>query len=114
MPDIDGDGIDDVEIINSWLFGSQYGVEITQSNDVVVRDTTVISDLAASESGVYFNYENDFFPLSNVFVETTTAVSGFNSEAYWSGSGTGLNDGDSVAYCKDEASPPLGCDNWAP
>jgi hypothetical protein len=103
-----------VEIFDSTIDGAFYGVEVTESKGVVVRDSVLTSDLSAGGRGVSFNYEDVAFPIEDVFIHTTTVVSGFASEAGWSAPGTGPDDGDSVAYCKQESVPPSGCDNAAP
>jgi hypothetical protein len=79
--------------------GDPFGIRINSSRNVVVEDVQV-------EAGVGAQIGMGFGPgLENVYVQSTAAFIGFPQELEFEFGG--LDDGDSVAYCRLEGLPPL-------
>jgi parallel beta-helix repeat protein len=97
-------GWNDVRIADSALQSDEaHGLRIEDGSGIDVRTTTITGTPKSDSTGVIIGNN-----LADTYVHPSVSVTGFSTEvAFYSGS---LDDGDDVAYCALESSPPTGCD----
>jgi hypothetical protein len=95
--------------------GTLGGIWIQGAHDVEIEDLDVVSSdpTSGSDTGVFLSYNQTVDPgvdpLSEVYIQPTVNVTGFDTEVGFTAP-QGLDDGDDVAYCALETTPPAGCD----
>jgi parallel beta-helix repeat protein len=97
-------GWNDVTITDSTLQSDQaHGLRVEYGSGIDVRTTTITGTGNNDARGVIIGNN-----LADTYVHPSVSVTGFATEVeFYSGS---LDDGDHVAYCALESSPPAGCD----
>jgi hypothetical protein len=97
-------GWNDVTITDSILQSDQaHGLRLELGSGIDVRTTTITGTGNNEARGVIIGTN-----LADTYVHPSVSVTGFVTEVeFYSGN---LGDGDDVAYCALETSPPAGCD----
>ena len=96
--------------------GGQFGIRLTETNDVVIQRTAIRSTLQPGDGdiGVFFERFKDnpafhpFDDMSDVYVLPSTTIEGFDAAIAFEAP-LDHDDGDDIAYCAEETSPLPGC-----
>ena len=104
--------ISDSDLEGGW----QYGIRLSETTDVVVERTTIRSsyEAGAGDTGIFFDRflgnpaDGTFDAMGDVYVRASTSLSGFDHAVAFE-QPLAHADGDDIAYCAEEPSPPPGC-----